>query len=377
MAETSASEPATAKPAQVKSIFGNGIENDDEVMSVEKLSTPPRKASVAVSESVQDTTAQLDVVRPAVSDLNIDRSPADQKLEEQELEMIPTVFETFDKHSDLTFLVGASPTAEFKVCSRTLARKVEFFDKMLYGPFAEKQPASGAWVVKLPETDQACFKVFLALAHGDSSQVPSEPDLDFLYKLVTTIDYFNMYPLFKPWAHRWSSLLDGQLRSNETSSAFHDHRLSLAWSFGKADTISSILVKVITEMKPEEDGKTRLKDGTVVAFDYELGQFDLENHIAQIRQYLIIKISMTYHKAFNDLMDLNRRGHLCKSKEARSDGLREICDNSLLGSLFKALGKRGVRLGHFKPEPLLCRIQWSEVGGNRTVCRASGWRKQG
>ncbi|RYP58116.1 hypothetical protein DL770_010506 [Monosporascus sp. CRB-9-2] len=24
-----------------------------------------------------------------------------------------------------------------------------------------------------------------------------------------------------------------------------------------------------------------------------------------------------------------------------------------------------------------CRIQWSEVGGNRTVCRASGWRKQG
>ncbi|RYP36995.1 hypothetical protein DL767_003150 [Monosporascus sp. MG133] len=353
MAETSASEPATAKPAQVKSIFGNGIENGDEAMTVEKPGTPPRKASVAVSGSARDTTAQLDVVRSAVSDLEIDRSPEDQKSEEQEPEMTATVFQTFGICPDLTLLVGTSPTAEFKVCSRTLARKVDFFDKMLYGPFAERQPTSGTWVVRLPETDQASFKVSLALAHGDSSQVPSEPDPDCLYKLVTTIDYFNMYPLFKPWAYRWSSSIDRQLRSNDTSSAFHNHRLSLAWSFGNTGTICSTLVKVITEITPDKDGKARLKDGTAVEFDYELGRFDLENHIAQVRQYLITEISTIYNNTFSQIMDPNRRGHLCKSKAVPSEKSREICDNALLGCLFKELGKRKVSLSYFKPEALL------------------------
>ena len=75
--------------------------------------------------------------------------------------MIPTVFETYDKHYDLTFLVGMSPTAELKVCSRTMARKLEFFDKMLYGPFSERNPDTGDWVVKLPETNQVCFKTIV------------------------------------------------------------------------------------------------------------------------------------------------------------------------------------------------------------------------
>ncbi|RYP89416.1 hypothetical protein DL769_000067 [Monosporascus sp. CRB-8-3] len=353
MAETSASEPATAERAQIRSIFGSGIENGDQVMRVEKPSGSPRKASIAVSGSTHDTTAQFDVACSAVSDLKIDGSPADPKLDEHEPEMVPTVFETFGKHQDLTLLVGTSPTAEFKVCSRTLARKVEFFDKMLYGPFAERQPASGAWVVRLPETDQASFKIFLALAHGDSSQVPYAPDPDCLYKLVIAIDYFNMYPLFKPWARGWSSSLERQLRSNVTSSAFHNHRLSLAWSFGMANTISSILVKVITEMAPDKDGQSRLKDGTAVKFDYELGRFDLENHIAQIRQYLITRISTIHSKAFGDIMDPNRRGHLCTSTEVPSEESREICDNALLGSLFKALGKHSISLCDIKPEALL------------------------
>ncbi|KAL7622676.1 hypothetical protein AAE478_008190 [Parahypoxylon ruwenzoriense] len=98
----------------------------------------------------------------------------------------------YDQHYDLILVVGTAPQVKFGVCSRSLARFNRVFDKMLYGLFLERKPATGEWVVNLPEDNPSAFMIILKLVHGDHLNVPDQPNADTLYHLVATIHYYNI-----------------------------------------------------------------------------------------------------------------------------------------------------------------------------------------
>ena len=255
--------------------------------------------------------------------------------------MIPTIFETFDKHYDLTLLVGTSPTAEFKVCSRTLARKLEFFDKMLYGPFVERKPDIGNWVVRLPETHQESFKLILETVF-DTKKI--DFPLTFSSSFIATVDYFDAYSLFYRRALEFSSKITDHLLNKSPQHVIRSDVFSASWSFGCETVIARGLREIVMHMRRVQPGQYCMKDGTEVKFSPSLEHIDLENHVASIHFDAIHAVATRYHQTFTDMMDCTRPTGklLCKSAKGTRTRYREICDAALLGSLFKEFGGKGI-----------------------------------
>ncbi|KAI1076872.1 hypothetical protein F5B20DRAFT_554105 [Whalleya microplaca] len=187
-------------------------------------------------------------------------------------DVAPTVCETFEKHYDLILVVGTSPKGEFKVCSRTLARSNKVFDKMLYGPFLERKPTTGDWVVNLPEDNPSAFQIFLDLVHRFSPAIPQRPAEDTLYHLVSTIHYYNMYDIFQKWG------LKSRRKYTTSSSTNSPEALWIAWVFGLENQIENILGNVTNQSKIDSGGRLCFGEkGQPYHLDSHLGEFDLES----------------------------------------------------------------------------------------------------
>ena len=256
--------------------------------------------------------------------------------------MVPTIFETFDKHYDLILLVGNSPTAEFKVCSRTLARKIEFFDKMLYRPFTERKPDSGDWVVKLPETDQASFKMILDVFFPGKS-LPEASDPTTICHLVATIDYFLVHSMARRQVESWSLIIGNALASNTPSSVMDSPLFSVAWSLGCRDSIEHFLKRVTKELYRNAEGIYCVKGGKQLRFCADLRPFTLERRAVFWHSCFVIRMTKIIEPTLTEIMDLSRPKDVyrCKSKEAHRPESKAMCDNAILGSLIKVLRSNG------------------------------------
>lgn len=87
----------------------------------------------------------------------------------------PATVASFDRLGDLQLLIGADgpDQALFTVCSRALSRASPVFNTMLNGPWAEKRPDIGNWVVKLPEDSPKAFRIVLNILHFRFRNVPN------------------------------------------------------------------------------------------------------------------------------------------------------------------------------------------------------------
>lgn len=253
--------------------------------------------------------------------------------------MIPTVFETFEKHYDLTMLVGRSPTAEFKVCSRSVARTSKYFDTLLYGNFSEAKPENGNWVMKLPGTDCAAFRIMLSLIHGGHPEIPETPGEE-LYNLIKEIDYFDTYHMFEDHCSRWSSKVEFELRRKKIPSILHSRLFWAAWILGCKSEVSSALKEVFREVKRSEDGKCYIGDNTLLEFHPDI-RFKLKELVGELHQHYIEKMATCYQKGFATILNFDRSDNkfLCKSRETRSEESKSICDKALFASLVWELQK--------------------------------------
>lgn len=357
-------EAAEAKPAQVQSLFGGGNKPSVAACETSQDSTQPKGGAAIKPIPSKDVTTGCkanyadseadEYVNPYLHEylwfcFAVTNRIRARSTTSESPPMIPTIFETFEKEYDLTILVGISPTAEFKVCSRSVAKASKYFDTLLNGEFSEAKPENGNWVIKLPETDYASFRIILSQIHGGRSIIPDKVGEE-LYNLIKEIDYFGTYHLFKFYWRDWILEVVNELRKKDASSIAHSRLFWAAWILGCKSQISLALQKVFRGVKRNKDGRCYIKDETLVEFYPEI-RFNLNEVIGQRHQYFIEKMAREYENRFKEILDPTRPENkfLCKSRETYSDESKSICDKALLGSFFQEIWKRkGSGLGYFK-----------------------------
>ncbi|KAI1375090.1 hypothetical protein F4677DRAFT_423144 [Hypoxylon crocopeplum] len=156
----------------------------------------------------------------------------------------------FDRRGDLRLNVGPPDTINhnsFLVCSHTLARISPVFDRMLYGSFAEAKPVGASsedWVVDLPADDPVSLAIFIRIAHGHFSEVPTILTIDGLYALTTLTHYYDATQVLIPWINTWLTSVEDILRdSNDLMPKF----LWITWELGRKAMFRTTARRLLTE----------------------------------------------------------------------------------------------------------------------------------
>ncbi|KAK8145709.1 hypothetical protein G3M48_004094 [Beauveria asiatica] len=169
-------------------------------------------------------------------------------------------FIAVDRRGDVTLQVGRDcettdnswQSAEFLVCSRTLARASPVFDRMLYGPYIEamgnKTDAATGWTVALRQDKPAPMQVLLNIAHARFALVPLILSVDNLYDLAVLTNYYDATPLLLPWIAAWmASLAEISQDANEIQYKM----LWITWEFGRDGEFGAIAHRMLME-QPEQ-----------------------------------------------------------------------------------------------------------------------------
>ncbi|KAF6821716.1 nuclear pore protein-like protein [Colletotrichum musicola] len=116
-----------------------------------------------------------------------------------------------DPDGDLILRAGSElqdPAKSFLVCSSALRRSSAVWKTMLFGPFKESKPASGAWEVDLPEDNPSGLWILLHIVHANFRMVPRTPTLTELYEVLRLANKYDMISAVKPWAKTWLSVVE-------------------------------------------------------------------------------------------------------------------------------------------------------------------------
>ncbi|KAI0385547.1 hypothetical protein F5Y04DRAFT_246102 [Hypomontagnella monticulosa] len=175
----------------------------------------------------------------------VSRSRSASKLEKRE----PPPKTCIDPNGDLCLDVGPF-SAQFIVCSRTMARSSPFWSKMLYGQFAEGKKAQprnekSDWVVKLPEDNPAAMGIALNIIHGRFDQICGYEEFIYtthFYNLCVLTDKYDMTHILRPWARGWSRSTHAQCEKLGQSLRlkFCHERLWIAWELGDRVTFEGM-----------------------------------------------------------------------------------------------------------------------------------------
>ncbi|KAI0021727.1 hypothetical protein F4780DRAFT_263345 [Xylariomycetidae sp. FL0641] len=232
---------------------------------------------------------------------------------------------------DLTLVVGTSPGTRMRVSSRALTQNVVYFDKLLNGPFAERKPDQGPWIVHLPDDDPFTLGVIFRVLHRTP---PSSYSLhgyrsNRMYRLTAAIHYFDVYKFFKGQASSNAFALD-QLPYLEID----DKDLWVAWNLGCKFVIERSLKKFVMETRLDK-GQPVDEDGTPRRLNWHLQEFGLEANLAKERGKYMYKIAKPWFIASGKLEETDRPKDefFCKNKAAPRPESRRICHRTLLGSL--------------------------------------------
>lgn len=212
----------------------------------------------------------------------------------------PMLYKEFDKLGDLILMVGTAP-AEFKVCSRAMARASIVFDKMLYGQWAESkhhrridehhegqdhesgngEDGFGRWTVELPDEDPETFSFILSRIHDDDEKVPNYPDFDTLHMLVIQIDKCDLFHLFARFVGKWTTALndyayDFGLRAARLDVGRCDSTvLTIAWLLGQYKLLDVALNHITKNAKLDAEDHLVRQHGSMIEFFHSLGEADL------------------------------------------------------------------------------------------------------
>lgn len=161
-----------------------------------------------------------------------------------------------DPNGDLCLEVGPF-SAQFIVCSKTMARSSPFWNKMLYGGFAEGKKAQpgnekSEWVVKLPEDNPAAMEIALNIIHSRFDQVCGYEDFIYtthFYNLCVLTDKYDMTHILRPWARGWSRSTHSQCEKLGQSLRlkFCHERLWIAWELGDRTTFEGMARALLLE----------------------------------------------------------------------------------------------------------------------------------
>ncbi|KAJ1324719.1 armadillo repeat-containing protein 5 [Microdochium nivale] len=187
----------------------------------------------------------------------------------------PPVTYVLDPDGDLCVIASGTNSmrcntpAKFQVCSSTLRRCSPVFRKMLFGGFAESQPAaksSAEWVVKLPDDAASAIKTLFEIMHckfhslngaQNAHSTASDTILPQLYDLLVVSDKYDTIGLLRHWIREWHSSI--------TKESYNEgpKLLQASWCYYQMGDLQSYkkavleLIMVCPDLDKLECGKTR------------------------------------------------------------------------------------------------------------------------
>lgn len=170
-----------------------------------------------------------------------------------------------DKDGDLRLDVGADHSdgpVSYRVCSKTLDRRLPIFKAMLFGYFAESNAAAeGEWVVQLPDDHPHGFGIVMDIIHSNFEDVPIffrevHPGLPrgeclSLYEIARMTDKYKMVDVVRPWINMW--LMEASTHHvNLHEPCFHGQLIWVAWTFGAESLLAAELDGVVSSARIHE-----------------------------------------------------------------------------------------------------------------------------
>lgn len=166
------------------------------------------------------------------------------------------IIEVFDPRGDLRLIVGTGQ-ATFQVCSRALARSAKFWEKMLYGSFAEGQAGQqdgSDWVVLLPDDRPEDLRILCFAVHGNFDALPGDIAQDELLDLTVLAEKYDMIGSLKPFWKNWLKNPDYVTENASSAKELVDY-LSLCYKLGYGRGFRKVFVYFINCTAAYDDGR--------------------------------------------------------------------------------------------------------------------------
>lgn len=161
-----------------------------------------------------------------------------------------------DVEGDLLLQVGSehggSEYCLFRVCSSTLRRSSPVWKKMLFGPWAEKNPVEGQWAVSLPDDRPTALRIILGIIHARFEYLPTELPLAGLYELTILVDKYDLAHVIGPWAKKWTK---GMRSRVEFDPLAYVKRTHVAWELGDEDWLATEVRDAVFKTSANKDGQ--------------------------------------------------------------------------------------------------------------------------
>ncbi|KAI0539520.1 hypothetical protein GGR58DRAFT_464593 [Xylaria digitata] len=262
-----------------------------------------------------------------------------------------------DPNGDLCIQVGKSPVISFIVCSKTLVRTSDFWNKLLNGEFKESRDST----VELPEDDPRPMALLLNIVHGRFDQVPGYQDvmdIQYLYNISVLTDKYAMTHVLRPWAPGWLRSRDflGEKPDVSLREQYCHERLWISWELGDKANFEKIANILLLKSSTSTEGANSLRcDGVLEPPDiYEI----LEQTRLDMIEALLTPL--------NDIIQ-----RLIRKDEEFCD--EDDCLGLMLGTCIQSLYSNGLW-----PIPQPADVPWSvsdlsaklktiEINGNNSV----------
>ncbi|KAL8405018.1 hypothetical protein RB594_009776 [Gaeumannomyces avenae] len=245
------------------------------------------------------------------------------------------IYKAFDDRGDLQLLVGVAPDQyKFIVCSRALSRASPVFSTMLNGPWTEKQPVSGDWVVELPDDDPTSLRRVLTIIHGRFREVPDTIPLEDLHRLCICVDKYDITEYLRPWAKAWCLSMESKMDSSIENSA----RIAwVAWVLGNRDLLERSIRPLLWSSTPSSLTTTKAGNEYLVPLD-STGILDNIRIISMSKiQHLLSWLQGIWTKRVSE----SNPGSLCWQHN-ENDRCKQACSALILGSLTASLYQKGM-----------------------------------
>ncbi|KAK2063088.1 hypothetical protein LY76DRAFT_504388 [Colletotrichum caudatum] len=256
--------------------------------------------------------------------------PASEEGEEEEEVRV-------DPDGDLVLRAGRQtglPERSFRVCANALRRSSRVWKKMLFGPFRESRPASGAWLVHLPDDDPDALEIVLNIIHANFPLVPAAPGLAELYEVLQMANKYDMVPALKPWAGAWLDVAEG-CAAAATDGEGMAALTYVAWELGQVELHRNMMKGLLLHSSVDKDGRMVTADGVVLDDFDPIGPPGLLGSLRRQQQ----EIFTTLPSQLNAVVaELTTGAGCCADKKASSDE-RADCNDIILGSLVRGVAK--------------------------------------
>jgi hypothetical protein len=120
-------------------------------------------------------------------------------------------------------------------------------------------------ILDLTEDDADAALLLLRIAHLQFHAIPSYPSYNAIRNIAKLCDYYDCVGIVEPWRSRW-------IRNGAADSAMvgREEWLTISWVFNDDTIFDALTLKLVLELKAENQGKCYTSEGQVFAISLPL-----------------------------------------------------------------------------------------------------------